>query len=78
MASTSGSDSNASYESWVRSMPSDAAVARARSALREAIATTCVCVPRCIAGMTFVRAIFAVLRTPQRTFFILDPSVAND
>src|SRR6478609_2473995 len=37
---------------------------------REAIATTEPSSLRCVAGMTFSRAILAVLNTPQRIFFI--------
>src|SRR5215469_13004318 len=37
---------------------------------REAIAVTSLHAPFCMPGMTFVTAIFAVLRTPQRTLDI--------
>ena len=36
---------------------------------REAMASTVVYWPRCMAGMTFLRPMLAVLRTPQRSFF---------
>jgi hypothetical protein len=39
-ASTSGSASSASYDAWWRAMPRSAAVRAARSASRDAIATT--------------------------------------
>src|SRR5215203_2454650 len=48
-----------------------AASASKRSRLGEAIATTSQNSPFCKAGITFSLPIFAVLKIPQRTFFIL-------
>src|SRR5437868_4446270 len=47
-------------------MPSDRAASRARSTPLEANATTSDHSPRCIAGITFLTAMFAAPRTPQR------------
>ena len=43
----------------------------AAAAEREPIATTSLCFPSCIAGITFSMPIFAVLKIPQRTFCIV-------
>src|SRR5215208_1677626 len=48
-------------------MPSGPAATRARSASREAMATTRDLWLRCIAGITFLTAMSAAPRTPQRT-----------
>src|SRR4026209_130900 len=52
-------------------MPRYCATSRPFSAEREAMATTSVCSPFCIAGMTFFTPIRAVLNTPKRIFFPL-------
>jgi hypothetical protein len=41
---------------------------------REAIAATVVSSPCCIAGITFLRPMFAVLRTPKRSFVVIEAS----
>ena len=51
-------------------MPSVRAAFSALPRSREAIAVTSLHTPFCMAGMTFVTAIFAVLRIPQRTLDI--------
>ena len=51
-------------------MPSVRAASSALCRSREAIAVTSLHTPFCMPGMTFVRAIFAVLRIPQRTLDI--------
>src|ERR1039458_845355 len=48
-------------------MPRVAAASLALARLRDAMATTLVYWPRCMAGMTFLRPMSAVLRTPQRS-----------
>ena len=50
-------------------MPSAWAAVPAAAGSREAMARTRLTLPFCIAGMTFSRPIFAVLRTPQFTVF---------
>src|SRR6266481_3855931 len=52
-------------------MPRQCATSRPFSGEREAMATTSVCSPFCIAGMTFFTPIRAVLNTPKRNFFPL-------
>ena len=71
MASTSGSAISASYEPWARGMPSRSAASLAFDSEREAMATTSVNSPLCIAGITLTTPILAVLRMPQRTFRIV-------
>src|SRR5215813_11195295 len=51
-------------------MPSVRAASSALPRSREAIAVTSLHTPFCMPGMTFVTAIFAVLRIPQRTLDI--------
>jgi hypothetical protein len=51
-------------------MPSVRAASSALRRSREAIAVTSLHTPFCMPGMTFVTAIFAVLRIPQRTLDI--------
>ena len=51
-------------------MPSVRAASSALLRSREAIAVTSLHTPFCMPGMTFVTAIFAVLRIPQRTLDI--------
>src|ERR1700728_1813441 len=51
-------------------MPSVRAASSALPGSREAIAVTSLHTPFCMPGMTFVTAIFAVLRIPQRTLDI--------
>src|SRR5208282_4419976 len=48
-------------------MPRPVAASRALARSREAMATTLVYWPCCMAGMTFLRPMAAVLRTPQRS-----------
>ena len=48
-------------------MPSALAACRALARSREAMAVTLVNCPRIMPGMTFVRPMLAVLRTPQRS-----------
>src|SRR5450759_5268709 len=71
MASISGSASSSSYEPYARGMPNCVAAARAFSRVREAMAVISQYVPCCMAGITLVVAILAVLRMPQRTLFML-------
>src|SRR4029453_15023926 len=52
-------------------MPRECATSRPFSAEREAMATTSVWSPFCIAGMTFLTPIRAVPNTPKRIFFPL-------
>src|ERR1700733_15295080 len=59
-------------------MPSALAACRARARSREAIATTRVCWPCCMAGITFLRAMAAVLRTPQRSFLDMEIMIKPD
>src|SRR5579885_1748265 len=49
-------------------MPTLRAASRAWDRSREAIAVTVVYCPSCMAGMTFLRPMAAVLSTPQRNF----------
>src|SRR6266849_5778238 len=65
-----GSASSSSYEPKVRGMPSCFASACAFARSREAIAVTSQYLPCCIAGITLVAAILAVLRMPQRILLI--------
>src|SRR4051812_17254220 len=58
-------------------MPSDAAVSAALAASRDAMASMRLKAPRCMAGITFSRAILAVLRTPQETVWLKDSSVKS-
>src|SRR6185437_797945 len=73
-ASTSGSASNSSYEPYALGIFKAEAANRALSRSRDAIAVTSVCSPRCIAGMTFLRPMFAVLSMHQRSFFDIPES----
>src|SRR6266567_7710118 len=50
-------------------MPTSLAASCALGRSREAIAVTVVYWPNCMAGMTFLRPMAAVLSTPQRNFF---------
>src|SRR5438067_12958545 len=67
MASMFGSARSSSYDPYAVAMPSVRAAASARAWSREAIAVTRQYVPSCIAGITCLRPIAAVLSTPQRT-----------
>jgi len=67
MASMSGSASISSYDPIAPGMPRPAATARARSASREAIAVTAHRRACCMAGITLVVPMFAVLKMPQRS-----------
>src|SRR5437016_3024101 len=51
-------------------MPRRRAMSRALSSEREAMATTSVCSPFCIAGITFCTPMWAVLNTPMQIFCI--------
>src|SRR5207245_10765420 len=57
-------------------MPSASAVELAFSRDREASAMTSPSTERCIAGMTFVRAILAAPSTPHRIFFMPPPALS--
>src|SRR5262245_3384324 len=52
-------------------------MSRALSSEREAMATTSVCSPFCIAGMTFCTPMWAVLNTPKRIFCIRSVLIGN-
>src|ERR1700721_4812546 len=53
-------------------MPRGGAACWALARLREAMATMLVCCPRCMPGMTFLRPMAAVERTPQRSEFVME------
>jgi hypothetical protein len=73
-ASTPGSARSASYEPCARGMACAAATARAASRSREPIATTSQFGAAAMPGITFVRPILAVERTPQRSVAIASAS----
>src|SRR6266566_9122699 len=65
-----GSASSSSYEPYTWGIPSCAAAALPFSRLRDAMAINWMYLPFCMAGITLLMPILAVLSTPQRTLFI--------
>src|SRR5580658_2114606 len=52
-------------------MAREVAASRALSRSRDAMASMLVCWPFCMAGITFLRPMLAVLSTPQRSLFVI-------
>src|SRR5215471_2535115 len=66
--------SNSSYEPYAFGIPSSAANRRALSRFRDASAVTSHQAPCCIAGITFLTAMFAAPKTPHLTLSFISVS----
>src|SRR6266516_5145400 len=65
------SESSSSYEPYVLEIHNRAAEALPLSRSRDAMASNWMYWPFCMAGITLLMPMSAVLRTPQRTLFII-------
>src|SRR2546429_5297225 len=66
-----GSASSSSYEPYTLGIPKCSAAALPFSRLRDAMALNSMYLPCCMAGITLLMPILAVLSTPQRTLFMI-------